>query len=167
MAILWGVPPPPKRCRSEIGLLVVPPGEKRLCCVLGPLVGLQTHWVNKRTIPCDGSEKCQVHDYPITWKGFVPVSCANYTWRGPLTGEHPGVLVVTEEIGEFAAAWLRGWIVEVSRRGHAKNSPLSAIKMERTVKPELVAECFDVKPYVLRACGQAGRVLKFPRASAG
>lgn len=134
-------------------MLAPKPGDSMQVAILGPLVGLQTHWVNCRTIPCTGAEECRVHHEPITWKGFLPVYANGWTWRGKQQGWHLGVLVVTEEIGESVAALPRGSGITVKRRGSKHNSPLcftvhGAWKGDVDLPP-----AFDVKPYILRATG--------------
>jgi len=153
MKIVWGAAPPKKAGPGAIGLLSPLPGENRPCVLLGPLVGLQTHWVNGRTIPCTGSEDCRVHHEPQTWKGFAPVLCNGWTWRGKTPGSHLGVLVVTAEIGEDVLALHRGSKFTVHRLGTKRNSPLS-LTLEGQWKDGVdLPEAFDVKPFVLRATG--------------
>jgi len=145
--------PPKKTCSSSIGLLAPQPGEERECVLLGPMCGLETHWVSGRTIPCLGESECRVHHEPVTWKGFAPVLCKNWTWRGKSPGDHLGVLVVTEEIGVDVDVLARGSIFTVRRNGPKRNSPLSLIvKGTWNLEVDLPAS-FDVKPYVLRATG--------------
>lgn len=140
-------------------MLCPKPGDEMRVAVLGPLVGLQTHWVNKRTIPCMGVQECRVHHEPLTWKGFLPVLASGWTWRGKVPGEHLGVLVVTEEIGQDVAALARGLVITVKRRSLKHNSPLSML-VNGPYKGQLdLPPSFDVKPYVLRATGLGNPLL--------
>jgi len=152
MAILWGVSPPVKRCKGSIRMLCIKSGQTFDLVVLGPCVGLQTHWVTNRTVPCLGSQACPNHDQPLTWKGYVPVLVSNWSPEGKQQGNHLWVLVVTEEIGTEAMTWCRGQAMTVSRPGKKSNSPL--VSRSRSLAAALdLPESFDVKPYVLRASG--------------
>ena len=153
MPISWGVPPPAKATRGDIGLLAVNPGEVVLMRCLGPLTGLETHWVNRRTVACLGEADCRVHNYPVTWKGFMAVESHGRSWRGKAPGYHRAVLVVTEEIGEAAQVLRVGTLFAVQRAGKASNSPLSLSDEGIPKKPLVLPEAFDVRPYVLRAMG--------------
>lgn len=153
MPIEYGVPPPKRGMGSDVGLLCPKPGDEMRLAVLGPLVGIQTHWVNGRTIPCTGEQECRVHHEPLTWKGFLPVLADGWTWRGKAPGLHLGVLVVTTEIGESAAAWPRGSCHTVRRRGSKRNSPLCFVTQADWQGAVDLPPTFDVKPFVLRATG--------------
>lgn len=151
MAILWGTPPPKKLREGSIHLLAIRAGETYACCVLGPMVGLQTHWAGGRSVPCTESD-CRVHDCPITWKGYVPVIVDGHTWNGACKGSFPWVLIVTEEIGEDATAWRRGLCLQVMRPGKKSNGALAWNPL--TIKtPDPLRPTFDVRPFVLRAAG--------------
>lgn len=150
MAILWGVPPPAKRLKASINLLCVRAGQEAVCCVLGPLVGVQTHWAGNRSVPCVGSEDCQIHSLPLEWKGYVPVIASSWQYSGVTRKGHPWVLVVSQELGEDAAAWHRGQLVRVMRPGKKSNGPMTWMPAEGKPPKQLI-EAFDVKPYVLRA----------------
>lgn len=151
MPILWGVPPPPRVCKAGIRLLCVRAGQTFHCAVLGPTVGLATHWTGQRTVPCLGNE-CAFHDQPSTWKGYCPVWVEGYCWQGPAKGRFLWVLVVTEEIGEESLGWTRGLVVTVSRPGKKSNGPMTAQTLSRPI-PDNLPDAFDVRPYVMRAAG--------------
>ena len=153
MAIVFGVAPPKKPLGGDVGMLCPKPGDPIKVAVLGPMTGIQTHWVNHRTIPCTGAQECRVHHEPMTWKGFLPVLAEGWTWRGKTPGQHLGVLVVTEEIGELAAAWHRGLVVTIRRRSGKNNSPLAFDLHGDWKGPIDLPASFDVKPYILRATG--------------
>lgn len=152
MAIQWGVQPPQKVLRAEIRLLCLRAGQEVAVAILGPALGVATHWVEGRSKPCQGSERCQFHDRPATWKGFVPVICDGWSPHGPRKGRWTWVLVVTEEIGADATAWERGTLWLVSRPGTKSNGPLHCSPLLTKFRGEL-PETFDVRPYVLRAAG--------------
>jgi len=152
MAILWGVPPPPTLCRASINLLCVRAGEEAVCCVLGPLVGVQTHWDGRRSIPCVGAESCPVHQFPQEWKGYVPVIASTWRYNGVTRKGARWVLVLSKEIGTHAAAWLRGEVIRVMRPGRKSNGPLDWMP-DPGKPPKILPETFDVRPYVLRAAG--------------
>lgn len=154
MAILWGAPPPRKLCQAHIRLLCLTANQEVQACVLGPCVGVQTHWCEGRTRPCVGEEKCQFHDMPRTWKGFVPVICDGWSPHGKSRGVWTWVLVVTEEIGEAAVAWERGTLIRVMRPGSKSNGPLT-FQVLATGKGDKLPPTFDVIPYVLRASGMS------------
>jgi len=151
VAIAWGAKPPHKLCKASIRLLCIDAGHEHVCCVLGPCVGLSTHWVGNRTLPCLGRD-CGHHDKPQTWKGFIPVQVYQWSHQGKANGEFTWVLVVTEEIGEDALTWTRGEVVTVGRPGTKKNGPLRFSKRLEPCRAELPPG-FDVRPYVMRASG--------------
>lgn len=152
MPISWGEPAPKKLAKGSIHLLAVRAGETRHVCALGPMVGLQTHWVGSRTLPCFGAE-CKHCDYPLTWKGFIPVVVDGFSWNGPSKGRFPWVLVVTEEVGEECQTWVRGTVATVQRPGRKSNGPMLCSLRGDVKPPTDLMPSFDVKPYVLRACG--------------
>lgn len=152
MAILWGVPPPAKLLRASINLLCVKASQEAVVCVLGPLVGVQTHWVGNRSIPCQGALECRVHEKPIEWKGFVPVVCHQWQLNGQTRNNAQWVLVVSAELGIDASAWLRGQIYRVMRPGRQSNGPMLAARVDQVWASPL-PESFNVIPYVLRAAG--------------
>jgi hypothetical protein len=152
MPMQWGAPPPHKLYKGSIHLLCIRYGQSVDVAILGPMMGLETHWVGSRTMPCFGVD-CKHCDYPKTWKGFSPVLAANLSWNGPAKGRFEWVLVVTEEIGEEFARFQRGEVVTVARPGRKKNGPLRC-SLKAGQKPLVdLPDTFDVRPYVVRACG--------------
>lgn len=151
MAIAWGVAPPRKLCKSYIRLLAIRAGEKRPCCILGPTVGVQTHWDGGNTRICEGSHDCRFHDQPLTWKGYTPVVCWGWTheYRAK-EGWFQWVLIVSEELGEEAMQWQRGEMVMVTRPGTKKNGAMRCEKLS-AAPPVDLPPSFPVMPYVLRA----------------
>jgi hypothetical protein len=155
MPIVWGEPPPVRLPRSWIRLLCVKPKDSVTFARLGPVVGLQTHWVPPKTIACLGSEECPVHHLPQTWKGYAPCIAilgtdgnGRPTWR-------LAVVVVTPEVSKEVDLLKVGCPASLTRQGSRKNSPLSLLG-SRVEAPPDVPEAFDVRPYVLRAMGYPG-----------
>ena len=151
MPPVWGESPPERPLKARIRLLCVRSGERFDCLVLGPMVGLRMHWLGNRSTPCMGSE-CQHCNRPATWKGYAPVLVAGHSPSGKEKGWHRWVLVISEEVGSDALAWTAGQGVTVFRRGSKNNGPMGwqplSIPQGHTCPPS-----FDVRPYVLRACG--------------
>jgi hypothetical protein len=151
MPLRWGVPPPAKPLSGSVRLLCIKAGQKFNCCALGPMVGLQTHWIGK-TVPCLGDD-CRHCDSPQTWKGYIPVVVDGWCSQGPAKGAFRWVLVVTEEIGQQCLTWPRGTVAMVARPGRKNNGPLTFSVRADCCTPNDLPDCFDVKPYVLRASG--------------
>lgn len=152
MSIAWNVAPPRFRYKRSIRLLCVKAGEEFKMVVLGPQVGLQTHWTGTKTVPCCDVHECQFHDCPQTWKGYLPVAVENWSIGGKAPGVFPWVLVTTEEIGEEVSSLTRGQGLWVSRPGRNSKGPLCA-RILGKVKEEGLMPTFDVRPYILRASG--------------
>lgn len=152
MAVEWGARPPRKLCKASIRILCLEAGQEVACCVLGPTVGVSTHWTGKRSVPCFGKRECQFCDTPKTWKGFTPVEVHAWSHQGKAQGFYPWVLMVTEEIGEESLTWERGQILMVGRPGKKSNGPLRALTRVGEWQG-LMPQSFDVRPYVLRCSG--------------
>jgi len=154
MAILWDAPPPPRKgLDASIRLLCVRSGDGVLVAILGPLVGLKTHWIDEKTVACQGAEGCPYHDKPQTWKGYVAVLQIFDKGAGKLArAPAPSVLTCSEEIGWTMKSTLRGDVYFVARLGKKNNAPMRAEKRDLAIPGQLPAS-FDVKPYVARAMG--------------
>lgn len=152
MPVVFGVKAPRKATMADVRLLAVRQGETFEVFVLGPLVGLQTHWNGKKSVPCLGAEDCRFHDCPFTWKGYQPVAVPGWSIQGKKPGVHLWVLVASEEVGHILEGSNRGDRFCVSRRSGPCNAPMR-VEFKGREKPELLPQTFDVKPYVLRASG--------------
>lgn len=153
MPVAWGMPPGKRLQKSFIRLLCPRVGQKVQICVLGPVMGVQTHWTEKGTKLCNGHE-CIWHDTPQTWKGYMPVLAHNWCPPGHyVNGSFEWVLVLGEETGDEAQAWKRGDCFVIDRPGKKHNAPLRATPVTVPIKGDL-REAFDVIPYVQRATGQ-------------
>jgi hypothetical protein len=154
MAIVWDVPPPPdKGLKASIRLLCVKVGQSHLVAVLGPLQGLQTHWIGEKTKACLGADVCPWHQYPQTWKGFIAVIELHDLGRGQLRrAAAPAVLTCSEEVGWIFKNSERGDVFNVSRPGSRKNGPMVAEQRDLAIPGQLPAS-FNVRPYVGRAMG--------------
>jgi hypothetical protein len=156
MEIVWTTTPPPQPMRSDIGLLAIEAGESVVVRLLGPCWFTTCHWTGEASIICTGAKTCKVHAEPTNIKGFSPVQALNRSWRGRCNGVHPGVLVVTPEIGAFVAACVTGDVLCVSRPPGSSRSPLSACH-SKIAPPGDIIEGFDPRPYALRAMKIRGR----------
>jgi len=165
MGILWGVSAPKSACKSGVGIVTVRAGETLSGVILGPVVGVMTHFSNGRSAPCVGAQNCTFHQLELRWQGFLPFWASNRDWRGKRSGVFPCVLLVTKAIGEDIEQCSRGTVIEVSRGASKVNDPLSLI-VKGQYKGELpLPDGFDVKPYVLRAAaGSTQRILRVHRA---
>jgi len=152
MSILWGVEPPPDDLDPAIGVLVVKPGWNVVARVLGPLTGVMTHWVKGRTKICLGAESCPFHECPMIWRGYMPVQCQDYDWRGPQKGKHLAALMVTPSVSKVARSLRVGEVFRVSRETSNVRARLIIVPTEQAAGSK-VPEVFDVKPYVLKATG--------------
>lgn len=152
MAILWGVPPPPRLPRAWIRLIAPESGKRLLVARIGPLVGVMTHWVKPRTMVCTGAGSCPHHHEPQTWKGFSAcvvqsgvVTNGRGTWR-------EAVAVISEGIAEEWQALSLGCPVYL-KRVPGKNNGALALDPAKLAKIEPLPDPFNVVPYVCRAMG--------------
>lgn len=153
MGIAWGAEPPRKKLDASIRLLCVHARETIIVAILGPLEGLQTHWVDGKTMACLGSQDCPWHDRPQTWKGYVAVlQLYDDKGKGLRRAPAPAVLVCSEEIGWTMKQTCRGEVMRVSRGGSKNNGPMRAEKSDLVLSGRL-PEAFNVRPYVGRAMG--------------
>jgi len=150
MGILWGVDPPEGDLDPEIGVLAVKPGWNVLARVLGPLTGVLTHWHSGFTRVCHGAETCPFHDSPLRWRGYMPIQCHGYNWKGPKQGSHLAVLMVLPTAAKAAKTLRVGDCFTVTRASSNKRSAQVIVRSEQAAQAKL-PECFDVKPYVLKA----------------
>lgn len=156
-SIVWGVPPPAFSTIPGVGLICLKAPDSVTCAVLGPVVGVMTHFVNGRTVPCTGSKHCEVHYLEQEWKGYLPCFALNRTWKGVRSGHWASILVVSKGIGVGVAACPRGSLITVSRTGGKPNDPLS-LEIKGEWKSDIpLPESFDVKPYVERAVSKANQ----------
>lgn len=154
MPIAWGAQPPRKMAKGRIRLLAVKNSTpKLLVAVLGPLLGTMTHFVEGRSVLCEG-HTCQHCPRKKTWKGFMPVAVAQWQPPGmPAKGIWEWVLVVGAETGADAVKWKRGQVYWITRPGRKHNGELIAERCEAEEGKPL-PDTFNVIPYVLRATGQ-------------
>ena len=150
MPIVWGVAPPRRLAKSWIRLLVVKAGQSVPVRLLGPSLGIMTHWCNGRSIACLGSEDCQVHGLSQEWKGFAPA--ATWVARGANTPAYwrETVLVISAGIAADVDACSRGSLLEISRPGKKHNGPMRMMLAAKQPTDD-PPEPFDVRPYVIRA----------------
>jgi hypothetical protein len=163
MSRAWGQKPPAGLRNAWIRLHVLRQGQTAIYTLLGPLLGINTHWVESdtpgvkgRTILCEGADQCRLcEDSPRTWKGYIaaallvnPVSGTQRSWL-------PTVAVITEEIGQEVYELKPRTVIAIKREGKKHNSPLRLAVVTRSL-PLCEEESFDVKPYVLRAMGLGG-----------
>jgi len=139
--------PSPKAQPVEI--FSVQPGQGAYYRFLGDLLGLNTHWTGKRTVPCDGEGTCQqaLHRLRLIFKAYAPVEKwvpANQHWL-------PGVLEATEHLEEqLRSRQLRGEVWNLSRgKTGGKSDPVVGVYSE-TFNEERLRPAFDILPVLLR-----------------
>jgi hypothetical protein len=155
VGIQWGARPPSKVCKGSIRLLAIAAGQEVRIAVLGDVIGLETHWTGAKTVPCLGGEDCPACEFPRTWKGYCPILADGWSIHGKMPGRHPWVLVISEEIGEESLTWVRGTVATVGRPGRRNNGCMTSSILGQTPLETLIP-AWDVRPYVLRACGYGG-----------
>jgi hypothetical protein len=150
MAIVWSEVPPPRGLDHRIGIIALEMGESVQVRPLGPVWWVRTHWVKNRSVICEGDESCAVHDWPATQKGAWAVESWGRNWRGRSPGNHLSVLLLTPQVILPAAVSLTGKLLLVSRMKAHPKSPLCVSEDSRKVSTP-IPDCFDPRPYALRA----------------
>jgi len=165
MGILWGVKAPKSPCKAGVGIVTLRAGETVSGVVLGPVIGVMSHFANGRSAPCVGAESCAFHGLDLRWQGFMPFWASNRDWKGKKAGAFLTVLMLTKAVGEEAELLSRGTVIRVSRGASKANDPLTLTSKGLYKGDCPLPEGFDVKPYVLRAAAAGSqRLLKLHRA---
>jgi len=143
------VPPERAERARPVRILSVPLDVPLTVLFLGEYVGLLTHWVRGRSLPCPGVEHCPpaVHRTRRIWKGYAPVEA----WF-PL--EHvwiPAVLEITEALEEVLhGTCLRGSVYMLSREREGRNThPVIGLFCEKREGDQL-RQAFNVAPVLQR-----------------
>lgn len=166
--ILWGVTPPPSIAKSWIRVLVVKAGQTHQVRILGPALGVMTHYdpEEKRSIACLGAKHCPRHGLSQEWKGYVAACTPQAKTATAPAYWRETVLLISRGIAADVAALPAGCLVEIRRLPGKANNPLELRVMPRQPEDEPLAP-FDVRPYVLRAMGlseEIGCKLRLRRA---
>lgn len=186
MEIAWDNTPDLKREQPYRRVLTVKLGEYWRVRFLGELVGVWTHYVDRRTRPCVGSgcEQCALGRRP-RWYGYVPalgqqwIVTGKYSDGTPFGGYHRPIEEVILELSETAykpldGRQLRGIEVDLKRPGKDKRQPM---RLQINEPPSIahLPEPFDPRPVLYRLWGIsedapsipaeaiAGKVLAPPR----
>jgi hypothetical protein len=136
MPVSWnGLPPSTPRLQPDIPIFSVPAGGQAFLRCLADAQGVWVHWVENRSTPCLGDECCWCPSVPQRWKGYVPALLWRVTHdpqRGHVGRWTPVVLEITEGIADQLGGNLRGKILDLSRPGQRRNSPLRVVFLEQT-----------------------------------
>lgn len=134
---------------SPVEVLSVPVNVPVTVRFLGPIYGLDTHWRNGRTVPCDGDGDCpsSIHRTTLIWKGYAAVQAwepGGRVWR-------PYVLEVTEALEEILRQReLRGEVWTLSRKqDRGKTDPVRGVFNEKLPEGKFSKE-FDITPVLQR-----------------
>lgn len=115
MSVMVPVPGCAPIAPQHVALMAVPKEGRATVRLLGPCVGILTHWSKKRPIACPGANACPslVHRLSTVWKGY----CAAEVWRDtPERVWYPTVLEITERLWEVMSPHqLRGTVWELFR----------------------------------------------------
>ncbi len=142
---------PPSPSTPYVPIVSPKPGLALKVLLLGDiLVGVHTHWIDRRTRPCEvnslNCEGCQL-GLPRRWKGYLAA------WL--MATGRKCLAEVTAEAARSCprltqtAGGLRGWTLLLSRKGGARNGPVY-VKLELpTVVGELPSD-FDVRAALRR-----------------
>lgn len=151
----WEVPPPPAapEVTKAIGILRVHPAQTFHVCVLGPWIGLWTHWLDGESRPCKGGACRLCPDTPKRWKGYA----AGCVYRRDLmagTGSwERTVIEITDGCRGILDRDITGAVIKLSRRPGKANNPLIAeVIMPSSPLPQM-PPAFDVRPVVARIYG--------------
>jgi hypothetical protein len=157
MGIQWTNSGPPPAKRQAV--LILMPGESAMATFLGEPECTEIHWVDKRSMPCQGPD-CPVNHLTNApkWRAYVAAQVRRFVKRGECAGEPIGdwsakfedlIVELTEAHAEFVAVGkLRGLVVELHKpKGNVRQS----MRIINTGKSDDAAPpAFDVKPILCR-----------------
>jgi hypothetical protein len=133
--------------RHPLRVLSVPHTHPITVRVLGPYVGLLTHFSPGKTVACFGDGTCPptTHRLRVIWKGYL--ACDQ--WLEDQGVYKPGVLEVTEGLEHYLRGRvIRGEVWNLSKPGGRKNSPVVALFSERAPESEL-RPAFSVEEFLV------------------
>jgi hypothetical protein len=149
MATKRGPSDPPAGKGQPVEVFSVQPGSPAFYRFLGDLIGLNTHWNGKRTVPCDGEGRCPsgLHRTRLIFKAYAPAEL----WVPAAKHWIPGVMEATEHLEELLRGRpLRGEVWLLSRAGQGrKNDPVAGVYCE-TFNGDALRLAFDILPVLLR-----------------
>lgn len=109
------------------------PAEKPLTAIVTSLevIGTNTHFVNNRTVPCEGQGDCKWHDQGYSWR-----------WHGYLAAMH----IVTSEhfIFEFTAPASKTFKSYLARGGTIRGCKFTAYRPSKRFNGRVVIACSPI-----------------------
>jgi len=115
------------------------PADKPLTAIVTSLevIGTNTHFVNNRTVPCEGLGACEFCDQGYSWR-----------WHGYLAAMH----VQTSEhlIFEFTAPASKTFKTYLDRGGNIRGCKFTAHRPSKRPNGRVVISCTPVDPTRLR-----------------